>query len=35
MKLKRIIKFRIKVRLNHKLDWLEYEPYTKLVVESE
>ena len=35
MELKKVIEFRIKIKLNHNWNWLEYEPYTKLVVESE
>ena len=35
MELKKVIKFKVKVRLNYNLNWLEYEPYIKLVMESE
>lgn len=35
MELKKVIKFKINIKLNHNCSWLEYEPYTKLVMESE
>lgn len=30
MGLKKVIKFKIKVKLNYNRDWLIYEPYIKL-----
>ena len=35
MELKKVIKIKMKIRLNHNWKWLEYKPYTKLVMESE